>query len=84
MRTVRLQGAGRIVEEHPRSAEIRQLARLLDEGLGLAGRPGAVDESGFELGAGIRDRLRRLTEVRDVIQWIVETEDVDAVLRGGR
>ena len=81
VRAVRLQRSRRVVEEHARHAELRQLRRLLDERLRLAGRAGAVDEAGRELGARIGDRLRGLAQVRDVVQRIVEAEDLDAVLR---
>ena len=81
LRAVRLQRSGRIVQEHARHAELGQLRRLLDERLGLAGRAGAVDEPGGELGARGGDRLGGLAEVRHVVQRIVEPEDVDAVLR---
>ena len=81
VRAVRLQRSRRVVEEHARHAELRQLRRLLDERLRLAGRAGAVDEAGRELGARIGDRLGGLAQVRDVVQRVVEPEDLDAVLR---
>ena len=77
-----LQGAGRIVQEHAHRAEIRQLCGLLHEGIGLAGPARAVDEAGLELAAGPRDRVRRLPQVRDVVERVVQAEDVDAVLGG--
>ena len=75
-----LQGAGRVVQQDARCAEIRQLSRLLHEGIGLAGPPRAVDEARFELAAGPRDGIRCLPQVRDVVERIVQPEDVDAVL----
>ena len=72
--------AGRVVDEDARGAELRQLARLLDERLGLARVARAVDEPGVELAAGGGDRLGRLAQVRDVVQRVVQAEDVDAVL----
>ena len=63
VRAVRLQRARRIVEEHPRRAELRQLLRLFHQRLVLAGRAGAVDEPGLELAAGRCDRLGRLAQV---------------------
>ena len=61
-------------------AEIRQLLRLLDELLGTRRCTGAVDEAGIELPTGGRDRLAGLAQVRDVVQRVVQTEDLDAVL----
>ena len=60
VRAVRLQRARRVVEQHPRGAELRQLAGLPHERLGLAGEAGAVDEPGLERAAGGGDRLGRL------------------------
>ena len=40
----------------------------------------AVDETRVECPAGARDRGTGLAEIRDVVQRVVETEDVDAVL----
>ena len=84
LRALRLQRAGRVVEEHARGAELGQLARLLDERLRLARVAGAVDEAGVELAAGGGDRLAGLAQVRDVVQRVVQAEDVDPALgRGG-
>ena len=41
---------------------------------------GAVDEPGVELTAGRGDRLGCLAQVRDVVQRVVQTENLDAVL----
>jgi len=71
------------VQEHADGAELGQHARPLDERVDLAGAAGAVDEPGLEVAPGGDDRLGGLAEVRDVVQRVVETEDVDAVL-GGR
>ena len=74
---------GGIVDDDPCGAEIRELARLLDERVHLACDAGAVDEPGLELALGRRDRLGRLAEVRDVVQRVVQAEDVDPVLGCG-
>ena len=79
-----LERAGRVVEEHPRRAELRQPPRALHERLRLARHPRAVDEAAVELAPGRGDRLCRLGEVRDVVQRVVEPEDVDAVRGRGR
>ena len=83
LRRVRLEPAGRIVEQDAHRAELGQLLRALDERLELAGAAGAVDEPGLEVALGGDDRLRRLAEVRHVVERIVETEDVDPVLGSG-
>ena len=83
-RAMRLERAGRVVEQHTRGAEVRQLARLLHQRIVLAGSARAVHEPGLELAAGRGDGVRRLAKVRDVVQRIVEPEHVDAVLGGGR
>ena len=77
---VRLQRAGRIVEQHAHGAELGQHLRALDQRLDLAGAAGAVDEAGLEVALGSDDRLGRLAQVRDVVERVVEPEDVDAVL----
>ncbi len=84
LRAVRDERAGRVVHEDPRRAELGQLARLLDERVRLAGASGAVHEPRVERAARIRDRRACLAQVRDVVQWVVEAEDVDAVLRRTR
>ena len=84
VRAVRLQRARRVVKEHPRGTELRQLAGLPDERLGLAGETGAVDEPGLERAAGGGDRLGGLLQVRDVVERVVEAEDVDPVLGRAR
>src|SRR5262249_42374135 len=78
-RAMRLKRAGWIVQQHARRAERRQLARLLDQRGRLTGTAGAVDETGLELRSRVRNRGGRLAQVRDVVQRVVETEDVDAV-----
>ena len=86
LRPVRYERSCRIVHQDPRRAQIGQLPRLLDErvGLRLARATRAVDEAGVEGAAGAGDRSSRLAQVRDVVQRIVQTEDVDPVLRGAR
>ena len=79
-RLVRLEAAGRVVDQRARRAELAELPRLLDEHLHLAVVARAVNEAGVELLACGDDRLARLTQVRDVVQRVVEPEDVDAVL----
>ena len=81
--TVRLQRAGRVVQEHARRPEVRQLAGLLHQRIGLAGAAGAVDEAGLELAPRAGDRVGSLAQVRDVVQRVVEAEHVDAVRGGG-
>ena len=49
VRPVRLERAGRIVEEHARGSEVGQLLRLLDERLRLAALARAVDQARVEL-----------------------------------
>ena len=51
---VRLERAGRVVDQHAGGTELRQAPRLRDERLGLAGRAGAVDEARVELAPGAR------------------------------
>src|SRR5262249_40762988 len=82
-RAMRLKRAGWIVQQHARRAERRQLARLLDQRGRLTGTAGAVDETGLELRSRVRNRGGRPAQVRDVVQPVVETEDVDAVRGGG-
>ena len=84
LRPVRDERARRVVHEDPRRAELGQLPRLLDERVGLARATRAVDEPGVERAAGARDRGTRLAQVRDVVQRVVQTEDVDPVLRRAR
>ena len=44
----------------------------------------AVEQPGLELLAGADDRFGGLTQVVDVVEWIVEAEDVDPALGGAR
>src|SRR6185437_2190970 len=83
-RPMRLQRAGRVVQQHARGPEVRKLAGLLHQRIRLTGAAGAVDEPRLELPAGPRDCIGGLTEIRDVVERIVKPEDVDSVLRGGR
>ena len=83
LRRVRLQRAGRIVEEDAHRSELRQHLRALDQRLDLAGAARAVDEPGLEVALRGDDRLRGLAQVRDVVERVVEPEDVDPVLGGG-
>ena len=80
LRPVRLQRAGRVVEEHAHGAELGQQPRPLDQRVDLARAARAVDEAGLEVAAGGDDRLGGLAQVRDVVERVVQAEDVDAVL----
>ena len=84
VRPVRLERSGRIVEEHARGSEVGQPLRLLDERLRLAALARAVDQARVELALRRDDRLARLTQVRDVVERILEPEDVDAALGRAR
>ena len=84
LRALRVERARRVVEQHACGAEIRQLARLLDERLDLAGIARAVDEPGVEFLARVRDRLARLAQVLHVVERVVQAEDLDPALGGGR
>ena len=76
-----LQEPGRIVEQHARSADLRQALRGVDERIAPLA---AVQEAGVELAAGGEDRLGGLAQVLDVVQRVVQAEDVDPALRGRR
>ena len=83
-RKARVQRAGGVVDQDAGGAELGEQARALGDRLGLVRAAGAVDEACVELSVGRRDRFGRLAEVRDVVQWVVQTEDVDAAVgRGG-
>ena len=84
LRLVRQECARRVVHDDPGGAELGQLARLLDEHVGLARAARAVDEPRVERATGARDRRARLAQVRDVVERVVEPEDVDAVLGRAR
>ncbi len=84
LRDVREERAGRVVDEHARGAEVAESPRLLDERVGLAGAPRAVDEPDVELAARADDRLAGLAQVRDVVQRVVQPEDLDPVLGRAR
>src|SRR5262249_57810425 len=58
--SMRLERAGRIVQEDARRAETRQLARLLHQRIGLARAAGAVDEPPLELAAPLHHPLASL------------------------
>jgi hypothetical protein len=81
---VRQERPGRVVQQHAGGAEVAEAPRLLDERVGLAGAPGAVDEPDVQLAAGADDRLACLAQVRDVVERVVEAEDVDPVLGRAR
>ena len=80
LRDVREQCPRWIVEEHTRRAELAKPPRLLHERVRLAGAARAVDEPDVELAARADDRFPGLTQVRDVVQGVVEPEDHDPVL----
>ena len=84
LRPVRLERAGRVVQEHADGAELGQRLRALDERVDRARRAGAVDEPRLEVAFRGDDRLGGLAQVRDVVQRVVQAEDVDAVLGGRR
>ena len=71
LRLVRLQRAGRVVQQHAHGSELGQRLRALDQRVDLAGRARAIDEPGFEVAFGGDDRLGRLAQVRDVVERIV-------------
>ena len=77
---VGLQRVRGIVDDDARGAETGDPLRLLDERVDDARLAGAEDEPGMERLAGGDDRLARLPEVGHVVQWVVQPEDVDAVL----
>src|SRR4051794_22051414 len=79
-----LQRAGGVVQEHTRCTEIRQLSGLLHDGIVLAGPSRAVDEAGLELAARPGDGVRSLPQVRDVVECVVQSKDVDSVLSRAR
>ena len=80
----RVERAGGVVDQHPRGAQLGQLVRALEQHVGLAGRARAVHETDGELLPGVPDRVGGLTEVREVVERVVEAEDVDAATRGAR
>ncbi len=71
LRAVRDEGAGRVVDDDARGAELGELARLLDERVGLPRAAGAVDEARVERAARARDRGAGLAQVRDVVQRVM-------------
>ena len=79
LRQVRKQRVGRIVDDHARRTQSRDLLRPFDECVDLTDTARAVDEPDVELLAGSHDRLPRLFEIRDVVERIVKPEDVDPV-----
>src|SRR5207247_337861 len=81
---IRLEGARGVVQEHSGCAEVRKLLGLLDELFRLSAPAGTVDQSRIELPVGRRDRLACLTQVRDVVERILEAEDVDPALGRAR
>ena len=82
MRLVREEGSRGVVDDDARRAELRELSCLLDEPLGLVRATGAVDEARVERAARAGDRGTGFAKVGDIVQRIVESEDLDAVLRG--
>ena len=80
-RAMRLQQRRGVVEKKSRCTELRQATSSVDERLVPAA---AVEQAGFELAAGLDDRLRRLAQILDVVQRIVQPEDVDPARRGAR
>ena len=80
---MRLQRAGRIVQQDAHRAEPGQRLCALDQHVRLAGSARAVDEAGLEVALCGDNGFAGLAQVRDVVERIVEPEDVDAAL-GGR
>src|SRR6185437_16324621 len=78
---VRLQQRSRIVEQDPRRTELGQAAARLDEGVVLTA---PVEQARVELLARVDDRLRRLAQVADVVERVVEAKHVDAAVGRGR
>ncbi len=70
---------GRIVDEHARRAERRQMVRALEQHVAGVLGARAVHEPDRQLLAGRVDRLGGLLQVLEVVQRIVEAEDVDPV-----
>lgn len=80
-RAVRLQEPGRVVENDPRRADLRQAPRRLDERLPPAA---SVEQARVELTPGRDHRVGRDLQVPGVVQGIVEPEHVDSALGGAR
>src|SRR5581483_8960160 len=78
---VGLQQRGGVVEQEPRGSELGQAAGRVDDRLVPAA---SVEEAGLELAPRLDDRLRRLAEVLDVVERVVQPEDVHAARRGAR
>ena len=80
----RVERAGGVVDQHPRGAKLGQLVRAFEQHVRLAGRARAVYETHGELLPGVPNRVGGLTEIREVVERVVESEDVDAAARGAR
>ena len=65
------------MDEHARGAELAQVLCALEEEVGLSRWTGAMDEPNRELLLARVNRLGRFAEIREVVQRVVETEDVD-------
>ena len=76
----RVQRAGRVVDEDARRLQLAERCGALEQDVGRVGRARAVDEADRELLAARVDGVRRLAEVPEVVQRIVQAEDVDAVV----
>jgi hypothetical protein len=80
-RAVGLEERRRVVQQDAGRAELGQPPRRVDERLVPAA---PVEQPGLELRARADDRLRRLAQVVDVVQRVVQAEDVDAALSRAR
>ena len=81
---MRHEGICRIVEDDAGGAELGDLLGALHERIDLSLAARAVDEPDVELLARRKDRLACLEQVRHVVEGVVQTEDVDAVVRRAR
>ena len=79
-RATRIEGAGRVVHQCPRSAELVQVMSALEEDVAFVPRAGAVHEPDCKLFPGAANGLGSVHEVFEVVQRVVDPENVDAAL----
>ena len=79
-RAARIEGAGRVVHQCSRSAELVQAMSALEEDVAFVRRAGAVHEPDCELFPGAANRLGSVHEVLKVVQRVVDPKDVDTAL----